>query len=354
MRLIVTVVWVLLTCCIVCSASERRPRSIVGAIRWDAWHGDTGFDPKIPDKITPGMAVERSLGPNHWHYRLPFYAKVISENKVEARAHFPDVMDREIAYASQAGLDYWAFLTYSPDSPMTIGLNLYLSSQHKSKVKFCIICHHIQLASQDAEIERLVGYMQDDQYVTVLGGRPLVYAFQCKAGKGFFDALIKAAAEADITRPYFVNMGNCSTEMSFDAVSSYTGRGGKGMWDRQKKQHKVIPSVSAGWDRRPRVENPVPWEGGGKGSPVTGGRMRSPEKAATDIAAGAKSALEWNVENPEAGEANAVIIYAWNEFDEGGWICPTLSEGTNRLGAISKVLKEAEKTTQPRDPGDKE
>lgn len=42
--------------------------------------------------------------------------------------------------------------------------------------------------------------------------------------------------------------------------------------------------------------------------------------------------------NPEAGEAGAVIIYAWNEFDEGGWICPTLSEGTARLDAIRKVL----------------
>jgi hypothetical protein len=42
-----------------------------------------------------------------------------------------------------------------------------------------------------------------------------------------------------------------------------------------------------------------------------------------------------------------VIIYAWNEFDEGGWICPTISEGTSRLDAISKVLKEAEQDSLP-------
>jgi len=33
-----------------------------------------------------------------------------------------------------------------------------------------------------------------------------------------------------------------------------------------------------------------------------------------------------------------VLIYAWNEFDEGGWICPTLYNGTDRLNAIHNVL----------------
>jgi hypothetical protein len=41
--------------------------------------------------------------------------------------------------------------------------------------------------------------------------------------------------------------------------------------------------------------------------------------------------------------ANAVIIYAWNEHDEGGWLSPTrTAEGkpdTSRLDAIRDVLK---------------
>lgn len=355
MRLMVTVMCVLLTCCSGNASGEEAERSIVGAIRWDAWHGTAGMDSghevfgnKEVGRITPGMAVERSLGPKHWHYRLPFFAKVISENKVEARANSPEVMDQEIAYASQAGLDYWAFLTYGPKSPMTIGLDLYLSSKSKSKIRFCMILHHIR--EMPEEVERLVGYMKDPQYVRVLGDRPLLYAFQCRAKKKFYDDLLAAAAEAGLKRPYVVNMGNCSKQATFDAASSYAGIGGKRTWDSQKRKQKVVPAVSAGWDRRPRVESPVPWEGGGKGKPVKGGRRRSAEKAATDIAGGVKSALEWNRGNPDAGEANAVIIYAWNEFDEGGWICPTLSEGTSRLDAISKVLKEAEKTTQPKDP----
>ena len=322
-------------------APESRPRSIVGAIRWDAWHGDAGLGSGKENftengmVLTPGMVVERSLSPKHWHYRLPFYAKIVGENKVEARANTQEVMDQEITYASRAQLDYWAFLTYDPKSPMSIGMNLYLSSSIKSKVKFCVILHHVRQTTE--EVDRIVQYMKDKDYVQVLGNRPLLYA-SCWAQKPFYDALIRAAGVAGLGQPYLVNMGNFQAEVGFDAVSSYLGYG-SGPWDEAKKNgRKVIPTVSAGFDRRPRVENPVPWEGGGKGSPVEGGPLESSEVSAANIAANVASALEWNKRNPEAGEANAVIIYAWNEFDEGGWICPTLSEGTARLDAIQAVL----------------
>jgi len=32
-------------------------------------------------------------------------------------------------------------------------------------------------------------------------------------------------------------------------------------------------------------------------------------------------------EPQEVNPANAILIYAWNELDEGGWLVPTLSEG---------------------------
>ncbi len=41
---------------------------------------------------------------------------------------------------------------------------------------------------------------------------------------------------------------------------------------------------------------------------------------------------------PPGCRGNAVIIYAWNEFDEGGWLCPTLYGGTERLDAIREIL----------------
>ena len=69
-------------------ASAQR-RSLVGAIRWDAWHGDLGV---------PGRAVQKSLGPARYHFRLPWFAAVLGEDRVEIRGGRQEVMDQEIEY----------------------------------------------------------------------------------------------------------------------------------------------------------------------------------------------------------------------------------------------------------------
>ena len=75
---------------------------IVGAIRWDAW-----FD---------GNTYENNLAPKQWRSRLPFYASVRSDDRVEVRSDKQEVMDQEIAFAAKAGLNYWAFCYYHPKS----------------------------------------------------------------------------------------------------------------------------------------------------------------------------------------------------------------------------------------------
>jgi hypothetical protein len=50
-------------------------------------------------------------------------------------------------------------------------------------------------------------------------------------------------------------------------------------------------------------------------------------------------AIDWTTSNQESAKAQTILIYAWNESDEGGWLVPTLSEGNARLDAIRSVLK---------------
>jgi hypothetical protein len=55
-------------------------------------------------------------------------------------------------------------------------------------------------------------------------------------------------------------------------------------------------------------------------------------------------ALDWTSRNrASAAPVNAVLIYAWNENDEGGWLVPTLnpdgSVNAERLDAIAAKLK---------------
>jgi hypothetical protein len=56
-----------------------------------------------------------------------------------------------------------------------------------------------------------------------------------------------------------------------------------------------------------------------------------------------KEAIMWTKERKQVCPAKTVIIYAWNEHDEGGWLCPTISENSDvddsRLKALKKVLE---------------
>jgi hypothetical protein len=67
----------------------------------------------------------------------------------------------------------------------------------------------------------------------------------------------------------------------------------------------------------------------------------------SELANNIRDAIQWNRQNPAAGRANAVLIYAWNESDEGGWLVPTVSEGTGRIDAIKKVMSELPRTGHP-------
>ena len=132
-----------------------------------------------------------------------------------------------------------------------------------------------------------------------------------------------------------------------DAISAYASSAGEkqapysalaahteAWWDIMAETGApVIPLISSGWDRRPRVENPVPWEGQ-RGSIEEYYERPTPQ----ELAAHLRNGLRWVEDNPEVALARTALIYAWNENDEGGWIVPTLSEGTAHLDAIGHVL----------------
>ena len=45
------------------------------------------------------------------------------------------------------------------------------------------------------------------------------------------------------------------------------------------------------------------------------------------------------LKNKIAANAQCALIYAWNEHDEGGWLCPTLYEGSARIEAVGKMIR---------------
>ena len=335
---------------------------LVGAIRWDAWQEGGGIQ----------KVVEKTLAPNHWHYRLPFFARVTGSDSVVITGGTQTIMDQEINYAADAGIDYWAFCIYSDDSGMSRGLHLYLSSPLKHRINFALNLQGGHIAGSsgnwDAEMARYVNYFKDPAYQKVLGNRPLVFLFNpVNPTPRFSNAaavaiaikqLRAATTNAGLGDPYIVYQGwdaindfNTMRDYGLDAIGAYAVGAGsvKGtpyaalaakarrFWEEGKATGaNIVPLVSSGWDNRTRQETKTPWDTGS----TTYTLPPTPAELANHLA----DALDWTSRNHAAATpANAVLIYAWNENDEGGWLVPTLnpdgSPNADRLAAITAKLK---------------
>lgn len=355
-------------------AAERADAIVVGAIRWDAWYGDDG----------PVTEVERSLGPAKFHWRLPFFASVLAEDKVRINGDAQEIIEKEMLWAAQAGLNYWAFVDYGDEGNLTIARRRYQAAADKHGLRFCLIEEGRRLDERGINgWPRLVRMMKDGNYQTVLDGRPLLFVFGRpeRLGRHDFEALGSAAVAAGLKRPYLVLMGwnpdqdaKDMQSLGLDAVSAYAAGGQyagpmwpyaeltahvrKNYWEACRRSR--IPTVTfatAGWDTRPRIEHPPSWCPWVKArpdptppadqKPLMDAVTATPEQLAGHL----RDALAWTRQNADLNSAQAVIIYAWNENDEGGWLIPTRGTDdrpdTTRLEAVRRVLRPKVRSTQP-------
>jgi uncharacterized protein (TIGR03437 family) len=343
--------------------SPKRP--LVGAIRWDGWAGSNG---------PVGLTGQTELGPEHWHYRVPFFGQIVSSTQVLINGASQAVVDQEIAYAKASLLDYWAFVTYDPEADTSLSLQYYLSSSHRGDISFCMITEQPRWGGQNgtwAE-NRVIPLMKQPTYLKVLGGRPLFYlmsiddqsvAQQWGSMAGFrqaVDGFRSGAQSAGVGNPYIVIMDSdpvrahsLAQQLGGDAIGSYNQEASKSVppgapflslasyaesqWDRFRATGSpVVPMVMSGYDRRPRVENPAFWESSQQ--PGVGLQYYYQAPQPSEIAGHLRNSFYWVNRDSNSDPANVVLIYAWNENAEGGWIVPTLSEGSARLDAVHGAL----------------
>ncbi len=331
----------------------------------------------------------RSLSPKAYHERMPFFAKLnksvtnskyIKGDLSAGVVEFPDFSEtiwrQEMEYAIEAGIDFMAYLwtqkgrKYNASAYQhhinTKGLN--------GRMQMCAILQTI-----DQDIDSMAKAMCEPYWYCV-DNMPVVYIFggTSAATDELIAKIRRTLAQAQYAKfgkvgepAYIIVMGvNSYSEAvnnasrGIDATSWYAFSGSSysrttktagGATVRQatysnlasnamstmKSVSKVAtngymavsPLISLGYDLSPRIDNPVSW--------MSGGNTITARPTAQEITKTVTDVLNWNRQNRDTFKCNTVIFYAWNEFTEGGWICPTAQVDVN-----GNIIKNADGTTK--------
>ncbi len=356
---------------ILASASECRERdslaaitnrTTIGAIRWDAgWVGDVSPISKY---------TQLQLSPEKFRFRTPFFATIHKPDSITITTT-QETMDQEIAYAKNAGIDYWLTSWYPNGSGFDIPLDLHLSSTHKEDVKFAYIFHSSNWQYVKNEFPLTMNRMKLSNYMKI-DGKPLAFLMHNTWTLADINQLKNEAKKAGIPGIYLVIMEwtgptaieKCSS-YGAQASSAYCNWGDGGIsysemaaatenkWDTYKSpSFGFIPFVTTGWDPRPIIEyyHGLPEADSisiSKWYPKPAEDHYVQTATANQVAAHLKAGLDWVKNNPLYSKPKTVIVYAWNECSEGGFIIPVaetdssaINYGTKRLDAIKTMLDE--------------
>lgn len=319
------------------------------AIRWDAF--DTGVTNSI-DK-----SVERTLGPSQYWWRAPWYSIPLGPNSILIDGNSQAIMDQEITYAHNAGLTCWAFLWYSATDPMQNAWHLYESSSLNNEVNWVQMEQFGNLhgsADFASQTPTIISYMKQSNYQTVLSGRPLwflyddSYSTSLKNYWGNNPSNVAAAIAtfrvqveaAGLPNPYIVWMGwttSNAAAIGTDAVSNYIPNFGvaaianpwvnvnntiEAYWSSLAASAssygmQTIPITATGWDTRPRKQNIVNWGAIG-GKPYAGLNVYNVLPTPAQLTSEFQDAVSYVSANPTLAASKVILIYAWDECDEGG------------------------------------
>jgi hypothetical protein len=332
--------------------------------------GYTSGNHKIRNAQEQLLASGNFLNPPiPWSDRWPYYSVVRSDNTVDIHEDDQRIIDQEIQLASDAGIDYWALEVdwIEDDSNYNYALNLYRSSPNKDLLKFSLIVTAETLKEDSWNNEYLLRINEsllDKQYLKSSSGRPILYMWR-------FDSLVSElgasrakermrqfvqSIETQVgLKPYIVMMDlgsrntySAAAEYSVDARTSYLGSYdscGKGgpytalvtdnlhQWNIYKTSDlNYIPLVTIGMDPRPKSFDKNLFD---FGKDPDWCQQGTPQQIAGNV----KQAIEWvKTNNSVTHESNTILLAAWMDITESGWLVPTLNEGNARLNALSKVL----------------
>ena len=334
--------------------------------------GVVNWDCSLPMEAYFGYYQTRTLSPKRYRSFTPYYADIINENKIGYHKRTKEEFDRELGYAIQAEIDYFAYvfypelgsrehisLSYSDCSHRVFELNyarrMHEASALRDKIGIAaIVAAH---PFKDEDISELVELLKAPYYEKV-DGKPLVYIFR-GTRVDVIERIRRACASEGVTAPFFVAMmGEEPIKDSdrfecVDALSAYaclkTGiteyselcdemlRKNR---ERLNKCRYIIPHYTVGWDPSPRIDIPSPWV---EYEDAEYAKIASKE----ELLQGAERLAAWIKSEAYDSFIGHIMTFAWNEFEEGAWLCPTYNadltvneERISTFATISRYWKE--------------
>jgi hypothetical protein len=330
----------------------------VSAIQWDC---------SLPSDTYFGYHQTRTLSPKKYRTQTPFYADVLAEDRIEYHLRDQAEFDRELAYAIEAGIDYFSYVFYpehgsrahvqtkvSDCSHKVYELNYARRMHEKSALRDKIGMAAIMGAHpfEAADYDELAALTQQPYYERI-DGRPLVYSFQRIREEDVFGlrAAVKAlGGEMPLFVPMFFTIPEDANMALADGVCAYACTQGaenyaelleKAIGEnelRAKGCARTIPLFPTGWNPAPRLDIPSPWV---NYDPIPYAAPATRE----ELLSGGKRFSDWILEsdNIHGTFMGHVMMFAWNEFEEGGWICPTYTENlgidAERVETVSMLVK---------------
>ena len=319
-------------------SAQRSENTTFGAIRWDCWY-NTG--------VSAGnvMQVEKTLSPAEYHFRAPFFANIEEDGSIKMPRPSQEIFDQEMKYAMEGGVDYFAYLWY--EGEMSAARKMHPTSKYKDDVKMTIMLDGNSIGKSSARNE-ILSYLNQSFYFKVLDGRPLMYYYintnnknsNLMAAQNEIKYYRAKCEELGIPAPFAVVMnvsGPESTKIYGDAISRYSVGGTSDKtfnqfidgvqktWESYNKSTvQYVPNLTFGWHAEPRFKNPVSWMKADENSWV-------PYPTDEEIYNHISYSLSY-MDHPSVQlltKINTVIFYAWNEHDEGSWLCPTIAVDEN-------------------------
>lgn len=330
-------------------AEVSRPRATVGAYYFDGWAGTSRLkgDPEEPWAATAPTHLSRRML-EEFPQREPLWGWRDDSLKI---------MERQIDLAADHGISFFAFCWYFHPTkkeidrdPKHTGLKLFLQARNNHRMRFCLlVANHQGFLLEGAEdwrkaAEHWMPYFTHKQHVTV-GGRPLVIVFNPPNGnKAGFEHLQATARKSGLSGLAIAACGGGDPKVGYTHRTHYNVIPGYASGPQARKYAELveahrkawhgtkgqpyIPEVTVGWDKRP-------WEGPrGLGQPPG---WYFPDRSPQQFAGALRAAVEWMDRHPDqTTEERVVLIYAWNEYGEGGYIAPTRGDPN---GAYLKAVR---------------